>query len=166
MAYRLMDRGSPCLVAFADISSLPPVMHEKTRRLTIDVYHVGSQGRTQHSRILCSAAALFHPHRWCCALREFKIFVVHRCMRHICDIEIVRCRLVWFWFKWLVIKVNYAKSYCSSAFSRSFKICFVRCSLPIKILLANRLVEYWGDESWFAHHELSKIFPVWSIFLS
>ena len=61
MAYRLMDRGSPCLVAFADISSLPPVMHEKTRRLTIDVYHVGSQGRTQHSRILCSAAALFHP---------------------------------------------------------------------------------------------------------
>ena len=42
-----MARGSPCLVPSADIVL---VLHrhcnEKTRRLSIGVYHVGSQGRT------------------------------------------------------------------------------------------------------------------------
>ena len=50
MLYSLMDRASPCVVPSADISSSPT--NEKTLRLSIGLYHVGSQGRTQHSDIM------------------------------------------------------------------------------------------------------------------
>ena len=51
MAYGLMDRESPCVVPSAAISSSPPVMKRRAGSL-IGVYHVDSQGRTQHSDIM------------------------------------------------------------------------------------------------------------------